>query len=685
MRDTIKQYVKNCDICQRTKVVRHAPYGLMKPNEAPDRPWRSISMDFITDLPKSKENDAILIVIDRLTKMAHLLPWTKEMNARQFSELFVREIFRLHGLPNDIITDRGSIFTSDLWKETTKQLGIERRLSTAFHPQTDGQTERTNSTLEQYLRAYVNYQQDNWKELLPMAEFAYNNGYQESIKHTPFFANYGINPEYQTIGHLMQGKITPPEDMSQLHDTLQAEMTEAQLRHKEYYDAGRKPDPNLQSGDMVWLLPENIRTTRPCKKLDYKKIGPFKILAKIGGSAYKLDLPRSMRIHNTFHISLLELYNDDKLPSQKTQPPPPIIIEGEPEYELEQIVDSRLHYGKLQYRAKWTGYPPEHDKVWYPYDDFENTSIAKQQFHQRYPRKPSLDQDRGTKQRRDSGLNITRTATRTTTTTSENENPETPHAKDSARRMGNLRGTPHEPPIPNPTRVGRSREDREGSTGARCAVVDSMLRQRVPSALQGQGSLRMVSARPISVCAISTGITVEQKTTEETPWPNCDMVRMLRRQMLRPYTGKDQSWVLCPGKRRKETPLEMAQTAPGAGATEEIWCCEDTAGEGGEGKNSTRRRSLTEANPGTVGRKQQTVKRDERTRQELANYQTTIGRMREEIMGLRQTVAGSGFSLARLKNEMDTRTRANEELEHRNHSLRKELRRAGQRLLDLGH
>jgi len=161
MRNTIKQYVKNCDICQRTKVVRHAPYGLMKPNEAADRPWKSISMDFIMDLPKSEGNDAILIVIDRLTKMAHFLPCTKEINAQQFSELFMREIFRLHGLPKDIITDRGSIFTSDLWKERTKQLVIERRLSTAFHPQTDGQTERTNSTLEQYLRAYVNYQPDN--------------------------------------------------------------------------------------------------------------------------------------------------------------------------------------------------------------------------------------------------------------------------------------------------------------------------------------------------------------------------------------------------------------------------------------------------------------------------------------------------------------------------------------------
>jgi len=150
----------------------------------------------------------------------------------------------------------------------------------------------------------------------------------------------------------MQGQITPPENMSQLHDILQAEITEAQLRHKKYYDVGRKPDPNLQSGDMVSLLPRNIRTTRLCKKLDYKKIGAFKILAKIGESAYKLDLPPSMRIHNTFNISLLELYHDDKFPSHRTQPPPPIILEGEPEYELEKIIDSRLHYRKLQYRAK---------------------------------------------------------------------------------------------------------------------------------------------------------------------------------------------------------------------------------------------------------------------------------------------------------------------------------------------
>jgi len=311
--------------------------------------------------------------------------------------------------------------------------------------------------------------------------------------------------------------------------------------------------------------------------------------------------------------------------------------------------------------------------------------MAKQQFHQKYPRKPSLDQDRGTRKRGKVGLhnlNAT-TATHATTTTSTNDDTETPDTKDCPRRVGNSCGTTHEPPIPSPTRVGESRKEKTSSKRAGCAVMDSMLRRWVPGALQGQGSLGMVSPRPISVCAIRTGIAPEQKTTEETPWGERDMVQMLRRQMLRTCAREDQSGVLSPGKRRKETPLKMASETPRARTRKEIRCREDTAGRGGERKSSTRCRSPTEANPGT-GRPKATKAGKGPKNPTGASHQTTIGRMREEIQGLRRTVAGSGFSMARLKNEIDTKKRANEELEHRNHSLRKELRRAGQRLLDLG-
>src|ERR1700744_1422278 len=192
------------------------------------------------------------------------------------------------------------------------------------------------------------------------------------------------------MNHMITGKETTAENMENLYQTLREEMKNAQIRQKENYDQHRKPDPNLKSGDMVWFIPRNVKTTRPSKKLDYKKMGPFKIIKKVGTNSYKLDLPTSMRIHNSFHISLLEPYEDNKFPSHIQTPPPPIEIEGEPEYELEEIIDSSLYRNKLKYRAKWTGYSPEHDKTWYPAENFNNASRATEQFHSRNPRKSRL-------------------------------------------------------------------------------------------------------------------------------------------------------------------------------------------------------------------------------------------------------------------------------------------------------
>jgi len=273
IREDIKRFIKNCDTCQRTKVVRHAPYRLLQSTEAPDRPCKSIAMDFITDLPKSEGYDTILVVIDGLTKMSHFIPCSKNRDARQFANLLMKEIVRLHGLPHDIITDRGTLCTSDPWKETTGKLEIERRLSTAFHLQTDGQNEQTNAILEQYLRAYITYQYDDECGYLPLAEFAQNNKYKETIKNIPFFANYGIHPEYEMSDHLIQGKQKKPDEMTVLHESLKKRNGGRAITTKEYSDLHRKPDPNLQSGDIVWLLPRNIKTRRLSKNLDSKKIG----------------------------------------------------------------------------------------------------------------------------------------------------------------------------------------------------------------------------------------------------------------------------------------------------------------------------------------------------------------------------------------------------------------------------
>src|SRR6266550_2361128 len=201
MDEDTKDYVRSCDVCQRDKTSRRKKYGLLQPLDIPHQPWRSISMDFITGLPESNGYTQIWVVVDRLTKMAHFIPMVTKAKspAKDLATTFAREIWRLHGLPSDIVSDRGSVFISGFWKELMEHLGVELNLSTAFHPQTDGQTERVNQVLEGYLRHYSNFQQDDRSDLLPLAEHAYNIATSESTKVSPFFANYGFNPETQWV------------------------------------------------------------------------------------------------------------------------------------------------------------------------------------------------------------------------------------------------------------------------------------------------------------------------------------------------------------------------------------------------------------------------------------------------------------------------------------------------------
>ena len=194
----VKQYVTTCDLCSRSKPSRHMKHGELLPLLIPSGPWKGLSCDYIVDLPLSNGFDALLIFVDRFTKMLHLIPCNKTTDAPQFARMFLDHIVRLHGLPDSLVSDRGSIFTSHFWKCLSKLLGVNRRLSTSFHPQTEGQMERMNQTVEQYLRIYCNYQQDNWYDYLSLAEFAYNNAYQSSIKCSPFYANYGFNPQFHT-------------------------------------------------------------------------------------------------------------------------------------------------------------------------------------------------------------------------------------------------------------------------------------------------------------------------------------------------------------------------------------------------------------------------------------------------------------------------------------------------------
>lgn len=391
LRQYVKRYVSTCETCLRNKGVQHRPYGLLQPLPVPKSPWSSISMDFITQLPPSDGHTAILVIVDRLTKMAHFLPTHNTVNAEETAELFLQRILPLHGLPDDVITDRGSTFTALFMRTLMKGLQVQQNMSTSFHPQSDGQTERTNATLEQYLRCYISYQQDNWSRILPFAEFSYNNTMHASTNQTPFYALLGYHPRFNVhLPRLVQGHpdaLDRLERLTKVQQDLRFHIEYAHESQTRNYNRHVQAAPTFEAGDKVWLLRRNIKTTRPMDKLDYKRLGPFEIVKPVGTRAYRLLLPASMgRLHPVFHVSLLEPYGVSDIPGRTQPPPPPIEIDGEMEWEVEAILDSRRRRGQLQYLIHWRGYD-ESQRSWEPASNVENCPELLTDFHRRYPDK----------------------------------------------------------------------------------------------------------------------------------------------------------------------------------------------------------------------------------------------------------------------------------------------------------
>jgi hypothetical protein len=302
-------------------------------------------------------------------------------------------VVSLHGLPDDIVSDRGVTFTAQFTQAYMKALDVKQNLSTAFHPQTDGQTERTNATLEQYLRCFINYQQDDWSTLLPMAEFCYNNTVHSSTNQTPFYALHGYHPRFHVDVPRVSASTPLAHERLQLikntQEDLQFHIATAQESQAQYYNQNKLPQPDYQPGDLVWLLRRNIKTTRPSDKLDVKRLGPYKIVEAVNTRAFRLELPSAMmRTHPVFHVSLLEPYLGNTIPGRTAPPPPPIEVEGELEYEVERIVDSRLFRRQLQYRVIWKGYP---EANWEPAAHVTHCAELVSSFHSKYPNKPGPD------------------------------------------------------------------------------------------------------------------------------------------------------------------------------------------------------------------------------------------------------------------------------------------------------
>jgi len=398
-----KRFIDNCHDCRRAKPRHESPAGLLTPLPIPDRPWLDIAMDFVTGLPLCEGMDAVLMVVDRLSKERHYIACKagdEGTTSEQTAQLMYRHVWKHHGLSDTITSDRGPQFTSAVHKQLCDILGIKAKLSTAFHPQTDGQSEISNAEMERYLRTFVNEYQDNWVSLLPAAEFAVNAAESEATGMSPFQATRGYSPRmsfnadaYKANAptareRILQGKANVlAHGIEKAWEFCKSNIAAAQQRMITQANKHRR-DVTYNVGDSVWLSTKHIKTQRPSKKLDHKWIGPFKVLRKHGISC-KLDLPITMKIHDVFHPSLLSLNPDTPLEGQEFAEPPPIrATEGDDEAEwvVDDIIAVRKVNKTIKAQANWHGYP--RDLTWYPIDNFRNSMDVLREFYNTHPTAP---------------------------------------------------------------------------------------------------------------------------------------------------------------------------------------------------------------------------------------------------------------------------------------------------------
>ncbi|KAF8752650.1 hypothetical protein RHS01_07611 [Rhizoctonia solani] len=336
MKSSAKEWVECCPTCQANRRA-HNPVIALKPLEVPPFPFHTISYDFITGFPKSEGHDAILVVIDLFSKLGHFIPTSKKVSAKGLADLFVSHILKLHGLP----------------------------------------TERVNQFIEFYLRSYVAADHSDWVKWLPLAEYAYNNAKHSATGKTPFELIYGRNP-------IMNPSNIPANvpEADLVADTLAREWKEAKaaLRmSKERMTRDKGTVPEYSIGEKVWLDGKNVELRTNSNKLDPKQLGPFEVLEKVSSHAYRLNLPETLKIHDVFYVGLLSRVHIS--PSQPfPEKPPPETIEGEEEYEVEQIIDSKRQRGKWFYLIKWKGYGPE-DNSWEPEELLEHSQEEIQRFN----------------------------------------------------------------------------------------------------------------------------------------------------------------------------------------------------------------------------------------------------------------------------------------------------------------
>ena len=329
-----------------------------------------VAMDLITDLPESRGFNTVLTVIDHgCSKAAKFIPCNITITGQEVAALYLRHLVPWFGIPRKIISDCDPRFISNFTTELCRLLNIQQNVSTAFHPRTDGASERANQWLEQYLCIWTADDQMTWAQFLSLAEFVHNSWPHDRTGLTPHELLFGTKPPFP----LSTEETQTPEVANRLRQIKEAQdKAEKALRVSK-----EKPIlTTFDEGDQVWLEGQNLKTHHPTAKLASRRYSPFPIAKKLLPVTYRLTLPVAMKIHPVFHIDLLTKYQETNVHGPNYERPLPEIIEGEPEWEVEKIINSQLHgrYKKLQFLVRWKGFPPSEDS-WVPESDLSTPDL----------------------------------------------------------------------------------------------------------------------------------------------------------------------------------------------------------------------------------------------------------------------------------------------------------------------